>query len=103
MTWGDVWRYLDGVVDLVLAMSTDTDPQVREKARHELPMVLAEYTIQAQPEKGIELLRKMVQGVTDQPGKYEVAEVAQAIRLARDVFRDRLTKETAKEDEPSRA
>ncbi len=102
MTWGDMWRYLDGVVRLMLNLSNDEDVQVSKKARHELPMVLAEYTIQARPDEGIELLRALVREVTECPGRFEVAEVTRAIRLARDVFRDRLFKEGVRESEPSK-
>jgi hypothetical protein len=88
MTWGDVFRYQEGCIDLLMdAALRDERPAIRRASASYLPRALIQLVMRAQTEHALPHLRTIVDAVIEGNDDFSVSGLADAIMWGRRAIR----------------
>ena len=88
MTWGDVFRYQQGCIDLLMSAALqDQRPSVRRLAARRLPRALMNLVSRGQTEYSLPHLRTTVDAVIAESGAFDVSDLADAMMWGRRAIR----------------
>jgi hypothetical protein len=80
MTWGDVFRYQEGCIDLLMnAALGDQRPAIRRAAARRVPRALMNLILRAQIEHGLPHLRTIVDAVIAETDAFDVSDLVDAM------------------------
>jgi hypothetical protein len=80
MTWGDVFRYQEGCIDLLMnAALGDQRPAIRHAAARRVPRALMNLVLRARIEHSLPHLRTIVDTVIAETGAFDVSDLADAM------------------------
>lgn len=83
MTYGDVRTYLKSIIELVRPLMNDADNEVATKAGETLIRAIGEFTVQADPVVGIEMLEGVSAQVLSGAGPITLEEYVRALHLVK--------------------
>ncbi len=92
MTYGDVWNYIEALVDLLMTAAQSDEPTVGEAASAVLPNAIAESAIQARPEAAVAKFKTVTDWVLTRTVPISIADLADALRFAEDGLEKRKVK-----------
>lgn len=92
MTYGDIWDYIEVLVDLLMEAAQSKEPSLAKYARDALPQAIAECAVQARPRIAIAKFKAVVDWVVIDKEPFSVSDLTGALRLVLDVFDQRRSK-----------
>jgi hypothetical protein len=92
MTYGEVWDYIEALVDLVMTAAQSEEPALAEQARNVLPRAIAEGVIQGRPETGVARFRTVTEWLQNNTVPISVADLNESLRIARDALHETIGK-----------
>ena len=88
MTWGDVFRYQEGCIDLLMnAALQDERASVRLTAARRLPRALMNLVLRGQTRHSLPHLRTIVDAVIAESATFDVSDLADAVMWGRHAIR----------------
>ena len=89
MSWGDVFRYQEGCIDLLMnAALEDQRAAIRHASARRVPRALMNLVIRAQTEQSLPHLRTIVDAVVAETDAFNVSNLADAMIWGRRAIRD---------------
>jgi hypothetical protein len=86
MTWGDVWSYVEELVDLLMMLARSEEPRLANSASTALPQAIANCVFQAPTEIAITRFQTVVDWVLTHQVQISVSDLADALQLAKSMF-----------------
>ena len=80
MTYGDVWSYIEAMVNLLMKLAQSEEPTLAESAKDALPRALTEGAIQARPEVAVAHFQTVVDWVLTDKVTISVSDLTGALR-----------------------
>lgn len=82
ITWGEVWKYREDLLEFLIELAQSEEPKVAEVARVTLPNTIAEFTLlqfQCSPEFTVRKFKTLVDWVTSNQVNLSVSKLANAL------------------------
>ena len=83
MTYGEIRSYLKSIIDLIRPLITDADSEIATKAGETTIRAVAEFTVQADPAIGIEMLEELGPQVLSTTAPITLEEYVRALHLVK--------------------
>ncbi|MDA2916280.1 hypothetical protein MYX64_05490 [Nitrospinae bacterium AH_259_B05_G02_I21] len=93
MTRGDVWNYIEALVDLLMEVAQSEEQAIAEAAGKKLPHVLAEGAIQGRPETGISRFQTATDWILQNKVPIPISDFIDSLRFVKRVFCDHKDKD----------
>ncbi|BAZ25742.1 hypothetical protein NIES4073_66480 [Kalymmatonema gypsitolerans NIES-4073] len=99
MTWGEVWKYREELLELLMGLAQSEEPKVADAAREALPNVVAEFALlQFSPEFTVTKFKTLVDWAINNQVTLSISKLADALESVYSLRRKDKEKEEASED-----
>ena len=79
-TWGEVWNYFENLADVLMEATRSGQTPLAEAAGKVLPRALADFALQAPPEKAVQRMEEIVQWALHHVAPVSVSELVGQLR-----------------------
>jgi len=98
MTYGEIWDYLESLLDLLMVAARSDDEAVSKAAREALPQALQTVAVEAPPDRALARMKQVVGWVLDEKIPLPIAKLIGTLRFVHRRFSEDKRKNEDSED-----